>query len=72
MNPIIRGSQWSLNMAKIEVKNIQKEYKGGQVNALKDVSFECADGKFFCLLGPAGAGKTTTIKLIGGVEAVDK
>lgn len=59
-------------MAKIEVKNIQKEYKGGQVNALKDVSFECADGKFFCLLGPAGAGKTTTIKLIGGVEAVDK
>ncbi|MCS6907940.1 MAG: ABC transporter ATP-binding protein, partial [Anaerolineales bacterium] len=28
--------------------------------------------KFFCLLGPAGAGKTTTIKLIAGVEPVDQ
>lgn len=58
-------------MAKIQVKNIRKDYKEGQVQALRGVSFECPDGKFFCLLGPAGAGKSTTIKLIGGVEAVD-
>lgn len=58
-------------MAKIEIRNISKSYKDGKVKALKDVSFTCPDGKFFCLLGPAGAGKTTAIKLIAGVEAVD-
>jgi multiple sugar transport system ATP-binding protein len=59
-------------MAKISVQNVSKMYKGGEIQALKDVSFECEDGKFFCLLGPAGAGKTTTIKLIAGIEAIDK
>ncbi len=59
-------------MAKISVQHVSKMYKGGEVQALTDVSFECADGKFFCLLGPAGAGKTTTVKLIAGIEAVDQ
>lgn len=58
-------------MAKITVQNLSKSYKGGDVKALQDVSFECADGKFFCLLGPAGAGKSTTIKAIAGIEPID-
>lgn len=58
-------------MAKITVQELTKHYKGGEVRALRDVSFECEDGEFFCLLGPAGAGKTTTIKLIAGVEPTD-
>jgi multiple sugar transport system ATP-binding protein len=59
-------------MAKIILKNIYKQYKEGKVQALQDLSLECEDGKFFCLLGPAGAGKTTTIKLIAGNEPVDR
>ncbi len=59
-------------MAKIVLDNISKQYKEGKVQALKNLSLECEDGKFFCLLGPAGAGKTTTIKLIAGNEAVDR
>jgi multiple sugar transport system ATP-binding protein len=58
-------------MAKITVRNLSKQYKDGEVQALRDVSFECPDGEFFCLLGPAGAGKTTTIKLIAGIEPPD-
>lgn len=58
-------------MAKITIQNLSKQYKGGQVQALNEVNFECVDGKFFCLLGPAGAGKTTTIKLIAGIEAAN-
>jgi multiple sugar transport system ATP-binding protein len=58
-------------MAKISLKNISKQYKGGQIKALRNLSLEVADGEFFCILGPAGAGKTTTIKLIAGNEAVD-
>ena len=58
-------------MANINIQHVSKFYKNGEVKALNDVSFECADGKFFCLLGPAGAGKTTMIKLIAGIEPAD-
>jgi len=57
-------------MAKITVQNVWKRY--GEVQALQDLSFECAEGQFFCLLGPAGAGKTTTIKIIAGIEMPDR
>ena len=57
-------------MAKVTVRNLWKRY--GDVQALRDLSFECAEGEFFCLLGPAGAGKTTTIKIIAGIESPDK
>jgi len=58
-------------MAKITVQNLSRQYKSGEIQALRDVSFECQDGEFFCLLGPAGAGKTTTVKLVAGIESPD-
>ncbi|MGQ9458685.1 MAG: ATP-binding cassette domain-containing protein, partial [Anaerolineae bacterium] len=57
-------------MAKVTVQNLWKRY--GDVQALRDLSFTCAEGEFFCLLGPAGAGKTTTIKIIAGIESPDR
>lgn len=36
--------------------------------ALDGLELEVADGEFFCLLGPSGAGKTTTLKTIAGLE----
>jgi multiple sugar transport system ATP-binding protein len=36
--------------------------------ALKDLTLEVGDGEFFVLLGPTGAGKTTTLRLIAGLE----
>lgn len=58
-------------MATITLTNVSKQYKGGEIQALKNINLQIQDGKFFCLLGPAGAGKTTTIKLIAGIEQVD-
>lgn len=58
-------------MATIEVRNLSKDYKDGRIKALRGINFECQDGEFFCLLGPAGAGKTTTIKVVAGVESPD-
>lgn len=50
----------------ISIKNISKQYKNQKV--LKDVSFEVKEGEIFGLLGPSGAGKTTLIRLIMGME----
>lgn len=57
-------------MAKIELRNITKKF--GSVTALEDISFEVNDKEFFVLFGPAGAGKTTILKVIAGIEFPDK
>ena len=53
-------------MSHVLFQNITKRFPG--VTALKDVSFEIKDGEFFVLLGPTGAGKTTTLRVIAGLE----
>ena len=53
-------------MAGIKLDNVLMKY-GGLV-ALNHVSFECREGEFFTLLGPSGAGKTTTLELIAGIK----
>jgi multiple sugar transport system ATP-binding protein len=56
-------------MAKLALSHIHKRF--GDVNALADVSFACDEGEFFCLLGASGAGKSTTINIISGIETPD-
>ncbi len=53
-------------MATIRLESITKRF--GPITALDDVSFEVADGEFFAILGPPGAGKTTTLRTIIGLE----
>ena len=53
-------------MAHIQLKNITKKF--GNHTALKGLDLEIADGEFFVLLGETGAGKTTTLRLIAGLE----
>jgi multiple sugar transport system ATP-binding protein len=56
-------------VTEVILKNITKRFK--DVTAINDVSFEIADGEFFVLLGPTSAGKTTTLRLIAGLEKLD-
>jgi len=53
-------------MSHIELQHITKNYPG--VTALDDINFDIKDGEFFVLLGPTGAGKTTTLRVIAGLE----
>ena len=57
-------------MASVKVINVTKYY--GDLAAVNDVSFECEEGEFFSLLGPSGAGKTTTLELIAGLKKLDR
>ena len=53
-------------MAEIRVENLHKSF--GDFAAVKDSNFVVENGEFFVLLGPAGCGKTTTLRMIAGLE----
>ena len=50
----------------IEIRNVSKKF--GEVAAVNDVSFSVKDGELVALLGPSGGGKTTVLRMIGGLE----
>lgn len=56
-------------MSELKVQNLRRCY--GRVVALENMSFDVADGEFFCLLGPSSSGKTTTLRAIAGLEDLD-
>ena len=53
-------------MSDVRLENITKRF--GDTVALNDVSLSIKDREFFVLLGPTGAGKTTTLRIIAGLE----
>ena len=57
-------------MAYIEFKNVSKIYKSGdiEVKALDNVNFEIEQGELVCILGHSGAGKTTALNILGGMD----
>ena len=57
-------------MSFIEVKIVTKTYKMGEVEikALDDVGFGIEKGEFVVIVGPSGAGKTTILNILGGMD----
>ncbi|MDX8352987.1 ABC transporter ATP-binding protein [Cognatiyoonia sp. IB215182] len=56
-------------MAEVALKNVSKAF--GKTKAVDDISMTIEDGAFVVLLGPTGAGKTTMLRLISGLEKLD-
>ena len=57
-------------MSYIEFKNVVKEYKMGEVTikALDNTNFEIEKGELVVIVGPSGAGKTTALNILGGMD----
>jgi putative ABC transport system ATP-binding protein len=58
-------------VAFIELRNIKKEYTTGDITitAVEDCSFSVEKGELVVILGPSGAGKTTVLNLLGGMDS---
>ena len=55
----------------LEIKNICKTYQApnGEIEALKNISFDINEGEYISIIGPSGCGKSTLLSIIAGLEA---
>lgn len=58
-------------MSFIQLENVIKTYQMGEVtiNALDGINFQIEEGEFVAIVGPSGAGKTTVLNILGGMDS---
>jgi multiple sugar transport system ATP-binding protein len=59
-------------MAEVAIKGASKSFNRDRVVAVDDLTLTIGDGELVVLLGPTGAGKTTTLRLVAGLEHPDR
>ena len=61
-------------MGYVSFKNVTKKYQTGsqEIIANNNISFDIAEGEFCVVVGPSGAGKTTILNLLGGMETAEE
>ncbi|MGF9662477.1 ABC transporter ATP-binding protein [Arthrobacter crystallopoietes] len=69
--PAPAGKTLPANEAMLSVRGMKKVYKtdGGDIEAVRNLTFDLRAGELACLVGPSGSGKTTLLKCIAGLMA---
>lgn len=64
----------NLQNAYVKLDKVSKIYKMGEVEirAVDNISFEISKGEFVVVVGPSGAGKTTVLNILGGMDTATK
>src|SRR5208337_3047357 len=66
---MITHKRWNTPMSEVALDGVSKRF--GATHAVSNLSLTVEDGAFVVLLGPTGAGKTTTLRLVAGLERPD-
>ena len=59
------------NIITIRSAALAYQAHNGEVEALRDVSFQVAEGEFVSIVGPSGCGKSTLLGVLAGLETLD-
>ena len=59
-------------MAEVVFDHVTRIYPGNDEPSVSDLSLDIRDGEFLVLVGPSGCGKSTTLRMLAGLEEVNK
>jgi ABC-type sugar transport system ATPase subunit len=59
-------------VSRVDLDRVWKIYPRGNVLAIKDLSFTCNDKEFLAIVGPSGGGKSSTLRMLAGLEEITR
>ena len=59
-------------MAEVKFEKVTRIYPGNDTPSVEDLDLDIKDGEFLVLVGPSGCGKSTTLRMLAGLEEVNK
>ena len=59
-------------MSRVDFNQVWKIYPRGDVVAIKDLTFTCHDKEFLAIVGPSGGGKSSTLRMLAGLEEISR
>lgn len=59
-------------MAEVKFEHVTRIYPGNTEPSVDDLNLDIKDGEFLVLVGPSGCGKSTTLRMLAGLEEVNK
>ena len=66
--PLLEGPEGKDGVARVALENANKTFRG--THAVKDVCLTIQDREFMVLVGPSECGKSTTVRMIAGLEEI--
>jgi len=68
----VHPNDWSSVMAEVRYEAASRIYPGSEIPAVDSLDLDIADGELLVLVGPSGSGKSTALRMLAGLETVNK